>query len=76
MATTCDKKMSTLDTFKLEDVYKDEEEVEIWDKEMDVEVAKGNALDVTPVVCQKEQSCERKSMSARNHSAMHFTKYI
>jgi hypothetical protein len=75
MATTCDGKISTLDTFKLEDVYKDEEEVEIWDKEMDVEVAKGIALDVTTVVCQKNNR-ERKSMSAGNNSAMHFTKYI
>jgi hypothetical protein len=57
MATTSDRKILAVDTFKSEDVYKEEEEeeaVEVWDKkETDVEVAKGIALDATTEVHQK-----------------------
>jgi hypothetical protein len=58
MATTSDGKILAVDTFKSEDVYKEEEEeeeaVEVWDKkETDVEVAEGIALDATTEVHQK-----------------------
>ena len=72
MATTSDGKIPAVDTIKSEDVYKDDEEVEVWDKETDVEVAEGIAVRRRGGA-SKEQSCERKSITDRNHSPTHST---